>query len=335
MNQDRTNYSSEEEVSLTSSTLSSPQFPIRLHDMLDQAESQGYQHIVSWLPEGNGFQIHDPESMLPILQHVGFNQRVWKSFLRQLQNYGFCREVKGPDKGKCTHALFIRGRRDLSLVMRRIKRSGSGESLASSKKSRSQAEDLERMMASGNSSFNSLGNSSFSSCSTGLSFPSTLSLGRTSFGSRSSLSHYGMTSYNNQVSSNRNATFEFTPTTDPSQFRQPKGLADATGSTSRKLLGTNATDSQQLIWEIQNELAKLRSSSSMIQKPMITPPSQPTYANGLLNEQCVRPLYPRYKPVLDDRLSSPMDQTCVDASAEYMSRIFLSEPTLEEMYDPK
>jgi len=81
-------------------------------------------------------------------------------------------------------------------------------------------------------------------------------------------------------------------------------------------------------------LAKLRSGSSMIQKPTI-PPNQPTHAAGLVNEQYVHPLYARYKPTLNDRLSSPMNEMCVDTSVDYMSRIFLSEPTLEEMYDPK
>jgi HSF-type DNA-binding len=334
MNQDRTSYVSEEEVSLTSSTLCSPQFPVRLHDMLDQAERQGYQHIVSWLPEGDGFQIHEPESMLPILQHVGFNQRVWKSFLRQLQNYGFCREVKGPDKGKCTHALFIRGRRDLSLAMRRIKRTGSGESFASSKKLRSHGEDLvELTVASGNSSFTSL-NSSFSSL--GLSFPSALSLGRASIGSHSNLSSFGMDSYSKQVSSNRNATFEMVQTTSDNplyHMQLPKNRADPAGNTSRKLLGPNSTDSQKLIWEIQNELATLKSDSSMVQKPTI--PYHQARPTGLFSEQYALPVYARYKPDLDDCFASPTDEMCVDASAEFMSRIFLNEPTLEEMYDPK
>lgn len=106
-----------------------PQFPLRLHDMLDNAEAEGYQHIVSWLPEGNGFHIHDPEAMLPILQKCGFNQSKWKSFLRQLQNYGFRREIRGPTKGICKHPDLVRGRRELCMNMRRIKKWNSADNL--------------------------------------------------------------------------------------------------------------------------------------------------------------------------------------------------------------
>ncbi len=110
-------------------SLPPPQFPIRLHDMLDNAEAEGYQHIVSWLPEGSGFHIHDPDAMLPILQKCGFNQSKWKSFLRQLQNYGFRREIRGPAKGVCRHPDLVRGRRELCINMKRIKRWNSADNL--------------------------------------------------------------------------------------------------------------------------------------------------------------------------------------------------------------
>ena len=67
---------------------------------------------------------------MPILSRFGLKQSKWKSFVRQLQNYGFQRQLRGPEKGLCRHELFVRGRRDLCLEMRRIKKSYSSEYLS-------------------------------------------------------------------------------------------------------------------------------------------------------------------------------------------------------------
>ncbi|VEU44247.1 unnamed protein product [Pseudo-nitzschia multistriata] len=97
-----------------------PVFPKRLYDMLQSAERDGYAHLISWMPDGNSFKIHvdgspDPEdekAIVRLLKQV-FNQTRFKSFVRQLQLYGFERTYKGPRRGECRHPLFIRGRRDL------------------------------------------------------------------------------------------------------------------------------------------------------------------------------------------------------------------------------
>merc|ERR1719506_289194 len=34
----------------------SPVFPKRLYDVLEKAEEGGYDHIISWLPDGSGFK---------------------------------------------------------------------------------------------------------------------------------------------------------------------------------------------------------------------------------------------------------------------------------------
>jgi hypothetical protein len=36
-------------------------FPNKLHDMLNDTERNGCDHIVSWLPSGRAFKVHDPE----------------------------------------------------------------------------------------------------------------------------------------------------------------------------------------------------------------------------------------------------------------------------------
>ena len=84
----------------------STSFPMKLHQMIDNAEAGGYQHVISWLPGGREFQIHDTEGMVNVLR-LHFNQTKYKSFLRQLQNYGFHRHTRGPRKGICSHKLFV------------------------------------------------------------------------------------------------------------------------------------------------------------------------------------------------------------------------------------
>jgi len=98
----------------------SPVFPKRLYDMLEKAEEGGYDHIISWLPDGAGFKIHndgtqckeDENQIVQVLKKA-FNQSRYKSFLRQLQLYGFERQCKGKHCGECKHVLFRRGQREL------------------------------------------------------------------------------------------------------------------------------------------------------------------------------------------------------------------------------
>lgn len=95
-------------------------FPLQLHDMLDDAQKLRFQDIVSWHPDGKSFVIHDPHSMTIVLEKY-FNQTKYKSFLRQLQNYGFSRQLRGLQKGRCSHPLLIRGRKSLCMKMKRVK----------------------------------------------------------------------------------------------------------------------------------------------------------------------------------------------------------------------
>ena len=95
-----------------------PVFPKRLYEMLENAERDGYAHVISWMPDGKSFKIHgdgnetDEQAFVEVLKRT-FNQTRFKSFLRQLQLYGFDRTYKGPNRGECRHKLFVRGRRDL------------------------------------------------------------------------------------------------------------------------------------------------------------------------------------------------------------------------------
>lgn len=118
-----------------------PLFPQLLYTMLERAEVCDYAHIISWMPDGRSFKIHvDPSCsrqndeelsdsnnsneqenksnskttvVLEILARNGFKQKRYKSFLRQLQLYGFSRTFLGPRRGECAHPFLLRGRPDL------------------------------------------------------------------------------------------------------------------------------------------------------------------------------------------------------------------------------
>jgi len=97
----------------------SPVFPQRLYEMLEDAEQEGYAHLIRWSPDGMSFHLsYDTQNnstnkaFVQVLTRR-FNQTHFKSFLRQLQLYGFERQFKGSRKGECKHPLFQRHHKDL------------------------------------------------------------------------------------------------------------------------------------------------------------------------------------------------------------------------------
>lgn len=98
--------------------MSATHFPSGMYDVLEEAEAKGHAHIISWCSDGRSFRIHDPDQMINILNRY-FVLTKYKSFLRQLQAYGFKRVNRGEFKGTCSHPLLIRGKRFLCLSMKR------------------------------------------------------------------------------------------------------------------------------------------------------------------------------------------------------------------------
>lgn len=60
-------------------------FPLKLYQMLDDADRQGYDDIVSWLPEGNGFIIYNPKELTNTVLPAYFRQTKYTSFTRQVR----------------------------------------------------------------------------------------------------------------------------------------------------------------------------------------------------------------------------------------------------------
>jgi HSF-type DNA-binding len=74
-------------------------FPWRLHQMLEEIEKAGDASIVSWLHDGQHFQVHNAQDFVDKVIPKFFKQKSYKSFQRQLHLYGFHRETEGMNRG--------------------------------------------------------------------------------------------------------------------------------------------------------------------------------------------------------------------------------------------
>eukprot|EP00533_Pseudo-nitzschia_delicatissima_P001099 CAMPEP_0116102226 /NCGR_PEP_ID=MMETSP0327-20121206/13233_1 /TAXON_ID=44447 /ORGANISM="Pseudo-nitzschia delicatissima, Strain B596" /LENGTH=519 /DNA_ID=CAMNT_0003594245 /DNA_START=439 /DNA_END=1998 /DNA_ORIENTATION=+ len=100
------------------------QFPWKLHEMLHLAEKNGKTAIISWLPGGNGFKVHDKENFCSEIMPGYFASQKYKTFQRSLNLWGFESVAKGPDRGACYHQYFVKGHPELCHNMTRIKIKG-------------------------------------------------------------------------------------------------------------------------------------------------------------------------------------------------------------------
>jgi hypothetical protein len=88
-------------------------FPYLLHTAISQAEEHGLTPIVSWMPCGTSFKVHDQNAFTTaVMPRIGRFTR-YKSFLRQLGMYKFERVKSGPSKGAYHHPYFRRKHGDL------------------------------------------------------------------------------------------------------------------------------------------------------------------------------------------------------------------------------
>jgi HSF-type DNA-binding len=83
-------------------------YVLRVHDMLEEAESQKFADIVSWQNHGRAFKIHSPEKFYEEILPKYFHCKQ-SSFVRWLRAWGFVRLIEGPDRGAYFHRYFVRG----------------------------------------------------------------------------------------------------------------------------------------------------------------------------------------------------------------------------------
>ncbi|GFH44461.1 hypothetical protein CTEN210_00935 [Chaetoceros tenuissimus] len=97
-------------------------FPQKLYSLLSLNPDPS---IISWQPHGRAFVVHEPEKFIQKIMPAHFKtQTKMTSFLRQLNLYGFTRILKGRDKGGYYHEMFLRGRKDLTMTIPRLRIKG-------------------------------------------------------------------------------------------------------------------------------------------------------------------------------------------------------------------
>ena len=64
-------------------------FPENLHQLLRDCEDRNQTHIISFNPDGDSFQVHDPDAFASDIAPLYFKSRNFLSFKRQLYLYGF------------------------------------------------------------------------------------------------------------------------------------------------------------------------------------------------------------------------------------------------------
>jgi HSF-type DNA-binding len=99
--------------SKSEASFSALSFPRKMYVLLDDAEREGFDNIISWQPTGTSFRIHRPDLFVEGVLKNYFSQSRLKSFQRQLNIYGFKKVSMGPHKGGYQHKYFIRGQPEL------------------------------------------------------------------------------------------------------------------------------------------------------------------------------------------------------------------------------
>jgi HSF-type DNA-binding len=102
-----------------SDSADSKRFPEKLFHLLDRAELESFNHIISWRPHGRCFVIHLREALTGLLPVLMPGLTRWKSFQRQLHLWGFTRLTEGRDIHGYYHEMFLRHRPHLLCHMRR------------------------------------------------------------------------------------------------------------------------------------------------------------------------------------------------------------------------
>jgi HSF-type DNA-binding len=121
-----------------SSPASATSFPVKLHRVLQLAETEGFQSVISWCTRndidewsssgGTAFKVHDPKKFVDeIIPRFFPTMSKFNSFVRQLNLWGFSR-VRSKDSlanGSYRHPGFSHNHWDLShLCMKRTKTKG-------------------------------------------------------------------------------------------------------------------------------------------------------------------------------------------------------------------
>ncbi|EEC48758.1 predicted protein [Phaeodactylum tricornutum CCAP 1055/1] len=94
-------------------------FPQKLFRLLNEAERLGFDNIISFMPSGKSFCIHQPHQFIKEVAPNYFRHSKLSSFTRQLQLYQFSRTVEGASVDCYVHIDFQKGHPELLYKIRR------------------------------------------------------------------------------------------------------------------------------------------------------------------------------------------------------------------------
>jgi hypothetical protein len=106
-------------------------FPQKLYQMLQEAEENGQEDVLSFFEHGRTFAIHNLEKFFNDIMPKYFRATRMSSFRRQLQLYGFRAVVEGRNKVGYYHKFFLKGRQELlKQINRRLSLNPGGSALS-------------------------------------------------------------------------------------------------------------------------------------------------------------------------------------------------------------
>jgi len=101
-------------------TMRLQKFPAKLESILSRHE---WSDIVCWMPHGRSWKILKHHDFETLIMPLYFDHCNYHSFNRLVNAWSFRRISSGPDRGSYYHEVFLRGRPDLSRIMRRLPKS--------------------------------------------------------------------------------------------------------------------------------------------------------------------------------------------------------------------
>ena len=112
-------------------------FPMRLFEIVSKDR---HPDIISWLPHGQGFMIHDKTRFAETILPHYFDGTKFTSFTRRLKRWNFVRVSRGPELGAYYNKNFVRGKpADVKKMRYRI--TLEKRALAAKKKAEQEASD--------------------------------------------------------------------------------------------------------------------------------------------------------------------------------------------------
>mmetsp|Transcript_28957 Transcript_28957/g.53464 ORF Transcript_28957/g.53464 Transcript_28957/m.53464 type:complete len:261 (+) Transcript_28957:96-878(+) len=85
-------------------------FPSKLYEMLEYVEQMGLCDVISWLPHGRAFKIHNKDMFMSHVAKRFFKATKLRSIHRQMNLWGYKRIPNGDDRDAWYHENFLRGR---------------------------------------------------------------------------------------------------------------------------------------------------------------------------------------------------------------------------------